>query len=154
MALKDLLGGVFGKVLEQGAAIADEFTLSKEEREEFRQKDAERMLKLQQAVEETVQARYAAVASTIRAEMEHGDSFTKRARPSLVYTGLAMFVGQMIGSGFGVTFTIPEQFIFTWGGVCGVWVLGRSVERVKTKNNGIIGKVADAVTGNSSVPEL
>ena len=95
--LKDLIGGLFGKVLEQGAAIADEFTLSKEEREEFRQKDEERLLKLQEAVEDTVQARYAAVAGIIRAEMEHGDNFTKRARPSLVYAGLGMFIVQMLG---------------------------------------------------------
>ena len=150
--LKDLIGGLFGKVLEQGAAIADEFTLSKEEREEFRQKDEERLLKLQEAVEDTVQARYAAVAGIIRAEMEHGDNFTKRARPSLVYAGLGMFIVQMLGSGAGVTFDIPEQFIFTWGGVCGVWVLGRSAEKVK--KNGLIGKVAGIVTGNKQLPEL
>lgn len=153
MALKNLLGGLFGKVLEQGAAIADEFTLSKEEREEFRQKDEDRILKLQQAVEETVQARYAAVAGIIRAEMEHGDNFTKRARPSLVYTGLAMFVVQMLGSPW-VDFTIPEQFIFTWGGVCGVWVLGRSIERVRKPKAGVVGAVVGAVTGGASLPEL
>ena len=151
MALKDLIGGLFGKVLEQGAAIADEFTLSKEEREEFRQKDEERLLKLQEAVETTVQARYAAVAGIIRAEMEHGDNFTKRARPSLVYSGLGMFIVQMLGSPW-VEFQIPEQFIFTWGGVCGVWVLGRSAERVKSE--GAVGKLASLATGNSTLPEL
>ena len=153
MAFKDILGGMIGTVIEQGAAIADEFHLSGEEKAEFKQRDEERLLKLREAIETTVQARYSAVSKIIASEMQHGSNFTKNARPSLVYSGLAMFFIKMIGSGFGVEFDIPSEFTYTWGGVCGVWVLGRSTERV-AENGGLLGKAAAMATGNKALPEL
>jgi len=152
MALKDMIGGLFGKALEQGAAIADEFTLSKEEREQFRQKDADRMAGLELAIMENVQARYAQVRDVIVAEMAQGDSFTKRARPAIVYTGLAMYVVQTIASPFGQPIAIDENFAYIWGGVCSVWIVGRSAEKMSA--NGWAKKAAAAITGSRTAPEL
>lgn len=153
MAFKDLLGGLIGTAIEQGGKIADEFTLSKEEKEEFRQRDEDRLLKLRAEIESTAQARFAAVSQIITAEMQHGNGYTKNARPTIVYAGLFMFIVQMIGSGFDVTFEIPSDFIYTWGGVCGVWVMGRSAEKFGA--GGVVGKAAGIITGNGfKVPEL
>lgn len=144
--LKKLLGGAFGGFLQQGADIADRFIVSPEERAQFRQADKERTAALQLEIEATVQERYRAVRDIIVAEMKHGSAYAKNARPSVVYAGLAMFVGATVASGFGIEVEIPEQFTYTWGAICSAWVIARSTERVKA--NGWAGKVASVVTGN------
>lgn len=149
MALKDLLGGIFEKAAETGLKIADEFTLSKEEKEQFRQQDEDRLAKLQAAVMDQVTARFNQVRDVIVAEMTQGDSYTKRARPTIVYSGILMHFVAMIGKGFGYNFEIPPDFTYVWGGVCGVWIVGRSWEKVGTPN-----KLTEAVTGSSSLPSL
>ncbi|MBT9175476.1 MAG: hypothetical protein DDT22_01155 [candidate division WS2 bacterium] len=84
------------------------------------------------------------------AELEQSDTFTKRARPSVVYVGLGAivfnycfipffkFVTGMIAQFWGVTITIapepfdlPSEFWWAWGGVLSVYVIGRSTEKVK-----------------------
>lgn len=154
MALKNMIGNLFGKALEEGGKIADEFTLSKEEREQFRAKDQERMERLQMALWQVVQARYEQVRAVIAAEMAQGDNFTKRARPSIVYAGLVMYFLKFAGSGFGFMFTIDENFTYVWGGVCGVWIVGRSIEKIKCHNGGssssVVGEVSSAITGKNT----
>ncbi len=75
------------------------------------------------------------------AELSQGDPYTKRARPTLVYSGLLAMVVEGIEA---IPFTAPEQFWTIWGGVCGVWIIGRSAEKIKGKGN----KVISAITGS------
>ena len=89
--------------------------------------------------------------SIIVSEMNQGDNFTKRARPTIVYAGLAfIFLVHVFLPCFAFvtskavpTLSLPEEFWWTWGGVCGVWVLGRSMEK-----KGIGGAIVGAITGN------
>ena len=76
------------------------------------------------------------------AELAQGDSYTKRARPTLVYSGLVAMLVEGIEA---IPFTAPEQFWPIWGGVCGVWIIGRSAEKIK--GNGKKGKVLSAIMG-------
>ena len=83
--------------------------------------------------------------------MQQGDSYTKRARPTIVYAGLAaIFLVHVIApilsaflSNTVPSITLPEEFWYTWGGICGVWMVGRSAERIGLKS-----RIVDIVTGN------
>ena len=95
--------------------------------------------------------------SIIMSEMSQGDNFTKRARPCIVYFGLiaiglvhvlipmtAWFV--LITTGKPLTdmpaIVLPGEFWATWGGVCSIWVIGRSTEKRGTTN-----KLVSMITG-------
>jgi hypothetical protein len=79
------------------------------------------------------------------AELQQGDSYTKRARPSIVYVGLIGAIVDAIGT---LDFTMSPEFWYVWGGVCGIYVIGRSAE--KRGVNGTLGKVVGAITGGKS----
>jgi len=91
-----------------------------------------------------------ATKSIIVAEMQQGDSYTKRARPTIVYAGLLfIFLMHVFLPGYAFffnkavpTLTLPEEFWWAWGGVCSVWVIGRSTEKRGTKN-----RLVEMITG-------
>jgi len=88
--------------------------------------------------------------SIIVAEMAQGDSYTKRARPTIVYAGLGFIfmvhvVLPMLSFFKGTSMpslSLPEEFWWAWTGVCGIWVIGRSFEK-----RGAEGAVISAITG-------
>lgn len=98
-------------------------------------------------IEQMLEQREAALIdmqrSVITAEMSQGDNYTKRARPTIVYFGLgaiglihvllpmlAWLILTVMGKPIVLpTIQLPEQFWFTWGGVCSIWVISRSSER-------------------------
>ena len=93
--------------------------------------------------------------SIIMSEMSQGDLFTKRARPSIVYAGLAA-IGLvhvllpmtawivLITTGKPLSdmpdIVLPGEFWATWGGVCSIWVIGRSAEK-RGAGNKILGMI-------------
>lgn len=96
----------------------------------------------------------------ITAEMNQTDTYTKRARPTIVYFGLvaigmvhvllpmaAWLVLSITGKPLSnmPTIALPGEFWMTWGGVCGVWIIGRSAEK-----SGAAGKVVDLITGGKT----
>jgi hypothetical protein len=110
-------------------------------------------LAAQVQMESMLAARENAVLDTQRAvmtaEMAQGDNYTKRARPTIVYFGLAAIglVHVLLPVIAWVTLTatgkplanmptiqLPTDFWFTWGGVCSIWVIGRSAERRGSTN--------------------
>ena len=113
-------------------------------------------LELRQLLQVRENAVTAAQKEIIVAEMQQGDQFTKRARPMIVYAGLAFiflvhvfipimaFFKQVPPESFPAL-TLPEEFWWAWGGVCSAWVIGRSMER-----KGLTGTVLSAITGSSS----
>lgn len=135
--LANIFKGTAGTVVKEIAGAIDEYKLTKEERAELELKTQEIILGHFSTLQNSVQARYAAVRGIIEAEMQQGDAFTKRARPMVVYVGLALFVVEYLAgwlctaNGWPVPPKINEEFIFAWAGVVGVWSLGRSYEKVK-----------------------
>ncbi len=110
------------------------------------------------AMAETLQSELESRARIIEAEMQQGDTYTKRARPTVVYTGLAMFLlefgirawlvlrGQPMPEGT----IIPGALIAGWTTVTGVWAVGRSAEKIaKTRNggNGSMSPLLKAIVG-------
>ncbi|SPD73799.1 conserved hypothetical protein [uncultured Desulfobacterium sp.] len=117
--------------------------------------DAEKA-QAQIAMQAVLQQRESAIIDTqkniIVAEMQQSDNFTKRARPTIVYAGLSFifFVHVFLPLLAFITknpmpsLTLPNEFWVTWGGVCSIWVIGRSAEKY-----GITNKITGMITGNS-----
>ena len=109
----------------------------------------------------------------IVAEMNQSDTYTKRARPSVIYAGL-LFIGlvyvvipsiikailaisiatkapgelattkAVIAELAGLTrLELPTEFWVAWGSVVSIWSIGRSVEK-----KGMANKLVSMITGN------
>lgn len=116
--------------------------------------DAEKataQIRLQDMLEKRESSLIDAQKSIIVSEMQQGDNFTKRARPTLVYCGLlfiflvhvlfpiaAFFTGKPMPASLG----LPPEFWWAWSGVCGAWIIGRSAEK-----RGVTGKLVNMITG-------
>jgi hypothetical protein len=87
------------------------------------------------------------------AEMQQGDNYTKRARPTLVYSGLFFIFLVHVVFPMVSWFTknqlpalaLPNDFWWAWGSVVAIWSVGRTVERRGTE--GRLGAIAGAITG-------
>ena len=108
-------------------------------------------LELQQILTQRDTALVESKKAVIVAELNQGDNYTKRARPTVVYAGLVfIFIVHVL---FPIvaffcnkempTLTLPEEFWWAWGGICSAWVIGRSAEKRGVKN-----KVVNLITGN------
>jgi len=111
---------------------------------------AEAQLKLQQILDAREQQVMAAQRDIIVAEMAQTDTYTKRARPSLVYAGLififlvhvvfptlSFFTGREPPS-----LSLPQEFWWAWSATVGIWSIGRSAERLGSR-----GKATDMIAG-------
>jgi hypothetical protein len=91
-----------------------------------------------------------ATREIIVAEMTQGDSFTKRARPSIVYSGLLfIFLVHVALPGYAFfsgqptpDLSLPAEFWWAWTGVVSVWTFGRSMEK-----RGHTDKITKMITG-------
>ncbi|MCK5606982.1 hypothetical protein KAR91_34080 [Candidatus Pacearchaeota archaeon] len=104
--------------------------------------------------------------SIIVSEMQQGDKYTKRARPTVVYAGLAfiflvnifipvllitvfMFLidkltpAQLVELRKLETLTLPVGFWTAWTSICGIWAIGRTVEK-----RGVANKLINMIMGN------
>lgn len=124
--LSKLFGAGVGSAVEQIGGVVTKFQeghLSKRERDlELERILTERDAQTLAAVKEEIRAKERIMV----AELEQGDSYTKRARPTIVYVGLIGAIIDAIGT---IEFTLPPDFWYVWGGVCGVYMMGRTVEK-------------------------
>jgi len=139
------LNKIFGAgIKETAGAIGDVVNKFSEQHLSKRERDLEIERLLAAQAKTAAEAASAVIESKQKimvAELEHGDKFTKRARPSIVYTGLLAAVIDGIG---GIDFTMSPDFWYVWGGVCGIYAIGRTAEK-----RGWGGKVTKAVTGGT-----
>tara|TARA_Y100000310_G_scaffold249768_1_gene255864 strand:+ start:842 stop:1288 length:447 start_codon:yes stop_codon:yes gene_type:complete len=91
-------------------------------------------------IEQTLRQRMTMTQEVIKAEMQQGDTFTKRARPMLVYWGMALITVSYLVGIFRTVPPLPDQFWLAWGGVVSVWIAGRSAEKFRGK-----GKTEDSL---------
>lgn len=147
--LSKILGG--GGIIDSIGGIVDKFHLSGEEKQKFKL-EMEGLLQARDAnVEETVRAQIQARERVLIAELQQGDTFTKRARPTVVYFGLFMIflnytVFPMMAARSGLeimALELPTGFWAAWGGITSSWVIGRSAERM-----GHSGKILQWISGN------
>ena len=87
----------------------------------------------------------------IAAEMQQDDRFTKRARPTVVYSGLFFIFLVHVAFPIAAFFTgkpmpevsLPHEFWWAWTGVVAVWMTGRSFEKYGLEN-----KATKLITGS------
>jgi hypothetical protein len=132
-----------------GAKLTAEqtFNLLVEAQEQLRQREAE----LAALGDKQLQAR----RDVLTAELQQGDNFTKRARPTVVYAGLvfiginyvivpaiAHLAGKPLANGF---LPLPTDFWVAWGGIVATWSIGRSFEKTGASN-----RITRLITGNQA----
>ena len=110
-------------------------------------------------IESAIASRDQAKKDIIVAELNQEDVFTKRARPMIIYIGLgcivanyvvfpqiAFFSSLLASKAIEIPLIVmPDEFWMAWGGVCSLYVLGRSAE--KGSAGGVVGKIAGLITG-------
>lgn len=155
----NLFSGSAGSLVESVGKVADRFIRTDEEKDQFTL-EVERLLQQRDSeIEQTIRAELQAKERVLVAELSQGDRYTKRARPTVVYAGLA-FIGfnyvafpliARIANAFGLAMDLspladlPTEFWVAWGGICSSWVIGRSMEK-----RGVRNPVTQAITGTSS----
>jgi len=83
----------------------------------------------------------------INRELESDNPWVKMARPSIIYFGLVVILLEILGVRFLILNAIDasdtiikassamlEYFLFTWGGITGLYIGGRSYEKAKMKS--------------------
>jgi hypothetical protein len=111
---------------------------------------------LQRMIEERENTVVKAKTDIMVAELNQDDRYTKRGRPTILYGGL-LFIGlnhvlfPMIAWVMNFTaehrapelpnLSLPEEFWWAWAGVCSIYVLGRSAEKMGGESGGLVGKI-------------
>ena len=104
-------------------------------------------------IEETLRAEMAAKERVLVAELNQGDNYTKRARPTVVYAGLGIVFLNHIVLPWIAAFAqieVPKIevhpiFWTGWSGIVITWSIGRSAEKMGSKK-----KIVSAITGNNN----
>jgi hypothetical protein len=145
----NILSGGLGSVVEKVGDIADKFHLSGEEKNEFKLQLETLLQKRDAEVEETIRTELGAKERVMVAELQSGDNFTRRARPLVVYVGLAAIVFNYCIAPFiqGKPLDLPQEFWISWGGIVATWSIGRSAEKRGTRS-----KLTSAITGSRLDP--
>lgn len=145
--ITSILGGGAEKIIGALGSIVDNVTTTDEERAEAKLKIRELIHAENQETEKTFRRELAAKERILVAELQQGDAYTKRARPSIIYCGLAIAMGSAVaalaGSQVDVNALVPSEFWYAWGGISSTWVVGRTMEK-RGKSNGF----SRAVTGS------
>ena len=108
-------------------------------------------------IEETARMELEAKQNIMVAELQQGDNYTKRARPTTVYFGLVVIfynycVIPTIGLIQGYTlppFELPTEFWAAWGGIVATWSIGRTAEK-----RGKMNRLTGAITGTENKGSL
>ena len=146
-----LLGGVGGGIIESVGKVADQFITTPDEKRKFELELEKIVGERFKELEATHRTELEAKERILVAELTQTDNFTKRARPSVVYTGLGVIVVNyvlipFITQVFSVEYKpvdLPTDFWVAWLALVGTWSIGRSFEKV-----GMQSKTTSLVTGS------
>jgi hypothetical protein len=163
--IAEILGGSAKGLLDSVGGIIDKFHLSPEQKQQFSLELQSLLQKRDSEIEETLRAELAAKERVLVAELSQGDNYTKRARPTVVYVGLAVIVFNYcivpillrLVSLFSQTpalngfepLSLPAEFWLGWSGIVATWSIGRSAEK-----RGVRNKAISMITGSKLLPAL
>lgn len=154
--LTKLLGGSASNIIDSLSNTVDKFTLSKQEKQEFKLELQQKLLEADRLAAENYQKELETRADIIKAEMAQGDLYTKRARPTIVYVGLLfIFIVHVLVPSISYfceasfdpekTVQLPEAFWWAWSSVVGIYGVGRTAEKYGTAN-----KITQLMTGSGA----
>ena len=140
-----MLGKLIQNILPEVTGLIDNLHTSGEEKSEAKLKLQRLLMEKDAMIEETAREEMRLQKATITAELQQGDLFTKRARPTVVYTGLAVMainyclapIVFIILNRPLVQIEMPAEFWMAWSGVVSIWSIGRSAERRGAQNKAI-----------------
>lgn len=146
-----LFSGSVGTLVQQVGEVVDEFNLSGEEKQRFKLQMEALLQKRDAEIEESLRAELQAKERILVAELTQGDSYTKRARPSVVYAGLVFIafnyvIVPIVSDIFGTrmpAFDLPPEFWYGWSGIVATWSVGRTFEKRGASN-----KLVRTITGS------
>ena len=85
-----LFAGGAGEVIDKVGNTIDRFHLSGEEKQAFKLELQRALMQRESEIEQTIRKNLEAKERILVAELQQGDTYTKRARPTVVYFGLVM----------------------------------------------------------------
>ena len=149
----DIFSGGAKGIVDGLGGIIDKFKLAPGEKEQFRLEAEALLQKRDSEIETTLRRELEAKERVLVAELQQGDNFTKRARPSVVYVGLAAVVFNYCVIPTILTFTghaaepfeLPTAFWAGWSGIVATWQIGRTMEKRGANN-----RFTRAVTGSDT----
>ncbi len=163
----EFLSGSGTNILDSLSGIVDRFITNPDEKKAFvlelkrieeqhRQNQRQFLTEMEQLtqkreseIEQTIRAELKAQENILVAELQQGDRYTKRARPTVIYVGLFFILLEL----FGIRHIVLDQlalgenalsilqgsdavfktFLAAWAGVVGVYAVGRSMEKRGTR---------------------
>lgn len=148
--VSDLLSGGLVNIGKGIADIVDKFKLTPDEKAQFELQMETLLQKATSELEQTMRTELQAKERILVAELTQGDSYTKRARPTVVYGGLVFiainYVLAPILMWFAIqvsgvqmpefpTLDLPPEFWYGWSGIVATWTVSRTMERRGVANN-------------------
>jgi len=160
----ELFAGGAADVVEKVEQTVDRFQISGEEKNQFKLELKQIITQRESNIEKTIRSNLEEKERIIVAELQQGDKFTKRARPTVVYFGLVMIAlnyfllpAALLISGNSdkletctiktsadkviekscvkeTLFPLPIEFWMAWGGIVATWAVGRSYEKANASN--------------------
>lgn len=159
----NLFSGGVSSVVDSIGEVADKFIETPDEKSAFKLAVETLLQKRESEIEHTIRKQLESKERILVAELNQGDNYTKRARPTVVYVGL-IFIGinyvlfpliGRIANGLGAEMDIspladlPTEFWIAWGGICATWSIGRTLEK-----NGKQNAVTRGITGSKPTSTL
>jgi hypothetical protein len=154
-----IIGGGLGTLVEQVGGVVDKFHLSGEEKQRFKLELESLLQKRESEMESTLRSQLQAKERILVAELQQGDSYTKRARPTVVYVGLGFIffnyclvplIAHLSGNQqAGLKMDLPPGFWAGWSGIVATWSVGRTFEK-----KGVHNRWTRAITGSRSISGL
>ena len=154
MGLLDIIKLPFQGIIDSAGKIIDDIVTTDEERLAARIKLQDLLQNFAREQELTLRKELEAKERIIVAELEQKDKFTKRARPSVIYSGIVfIFLNYVLFPMLTVFFRIdapklelPTEFWIAWGGIVATYNIARTVDKRGDKNNKL-SKIAKMIVG-------
>lgn len=140
--IENILSSSFGSTVESIGTVVKKFVTTDKDRMQAELELETLLQKRDSEIESTMRQQLEAKERILVAELQQGDKFTKRARPTVVYFGLSMiFVNyclmpilQYLKDMPITSFDLPTEFWAAWGGIVATWSIGRTAEKRGVKN--------------------
>jgi len=127
------------------AGVVDKFVTTSDEKAQIKLQIQALAQQAATELETTVRTELATKEKIMVAELQSGDNYTRRARPTLAYFGMLVILVNYVVLPWVSAFTdggynalppieMPAEFWWAWGGVVATWSVGRSMERRGSKN--------------------
>lgn len=155
-----LVSGSAGSVIDSVADVVDRFVTTSDEKAELQKellkikneydkqannytKDIMTLIQKREAdIEDTIRTEMKSKAEIMIAELKQDDKYTKRARPTIIYVGLALLMLDFLGLRYIIFhfLDLPKEmvansdkvfmmFLGVWGTVASVYGIGRTLEK-------------------------